>query len=830
MTFGDLANLFKKNPEPEFTSEIRDRRTSQKSGLSKDKLGVRNPKEGNRAITDEYKMNISQLKGAMMLRKKAWELSQRNNASPALQQFYKNDYDYYKMVFDLRNRGEIDVNKLHSYGFLDDRKEVINTDRQRIQKELDDLGRDDDSTRGKALKKLLRKLDQEKANIEQAQEINRKRNEEEKEKRKEKMETDEEKKFQEKDKKERDPELKEMDNESLKRYKENLEEQLRDAKDPIVQDGMKNSIADIEREEKRRQSKAQADAEANARKKANEDARQKDIEKQKEQNEKEKEEQERRDVNEKARQEDIEKKKKENEEQKNRARERDKALGRGVNNDIEDTNKHREQTDNDVILDMSLDFQHLGGSKSNFDNNFIGYLLKEFVGYSVNSLASRASGLDPQLTNLIVEPAVNKLPEFYNMLKNGLSSQYNRLSIQDKTRPFTKATIPLIIIILYLYLVDRSSDFKININILEDYIIRKILKNYFNFNDEVINFGVDIALNLPQELGNAYKKQKGKRENMITPNEVIAISKFIQYINIEYSKRFNKNLANELFNFENKQSLYLYEMLETLGSSSTLFQISSAFNTLNELIVEMVSNPYLIVQLMALIYDTSEKRNLASSDVLSRGKVDKLIYYYSDLQGGIKEDLKVKILKNIQLDMDKRGNVKDMTLIKNNDKVALYNYKGRYYVTFRGTDLKDEKDIRDNFLNFGGKDYLTDESYNERTKIGKQYLDLAIMKSKEEGLEPPAIIAYSLGGVSAMYLSTLYQNIETDVYAPILSRSELTENIMEYLGDSNIHFNYNEKDPIAKNMEYYRKKYINLDINKYKNNKFYSPHNLEQFI
>merc|ERR1711998_816722 len=72
-------------------------------------------------------------------------------------QFYKNDYDYYKMVFDLRNRGEIDVNKLHSYGFLDDRKEVINTDRQRIQKELDDLGRDDDSTRGKALKKLLRK-------------------------------------------------------------------------------------------------------------------------------------------------------------------------------------------------------------------------------------------------------------------------------------------------------------------------------------------------------------------------------------------------------------------------------------------------------------------------------------------------------------------------------------------------------------------------------------------------------------------------------------------------------------------------------------------------
>jgi hypothetical protein len=271
-------------------------------------------------------------------------------------------------------------------------------------------------------------------------------------------------------------------------------------------------------------------------------------------------------------------------------------------------------------------------------------------------------------------------------------------------------------------------------------------------------------------------------------------------------------------------------MLETLGSSSTLFQISSAFNTLNNLITEMVTNPYLLVQLIALIYDETEDRNLASSDVLSRGKVDKYIYYYSDLKGGVKEDLKVSILKNIQLDMNDRGKVKGMSLIENNDKVALYNYKGRYYLAFRGTDKKDEKDIRSNFLNFGGKDLLNNPDYDERIKIGKRYLDLAIMKSRQEGLEPPVILGYSIGGVSAMYLSTLYPNIETDVYAPILSKSEMTENIMEYLGNSNIHFNYGEKDPISSNMEYYRKKYPNLDINKYRNNKFFSPHDLGQFI
>lgn len=499
------------------------------------------------------------------------------------------------------------------------------------------------------------------------------------------------------------------------------------------------------------------------------------------------------------------------------------------NNDLETTQDHHEVTENVNIQDQTLDFQHLGGSRTNFDNNFIGFILQQFFKKSLNVLASRATGINEEWTNLVIEPVANKAPELYRLLRDGLTSNYIRLDIHDKHQSLTSPTLPLIIIILYLYVVDRSSDFKINFNFLEGFFIKKVLKDYFNFNNELVDYGMDIISKIPNELATAYSKQKGNMENNITANEVIAITKLVQYINIEYAKRFKKNLANELFNFENKQSLYLYEMLETLGSSSTLFQISSAFNTINNLITEMVTNPYLLVQLIALIYDESENRNLASSDVLSRGKVDKYIYYYSDLKGGVKEDLKVSILKNIQLDMNERGKVKDMSLIKNSDKVALYNYKGRYYVTFKGTDKKDEKDIRSNFLNFGGKDLLNNPDYDERIKIGKRYLDLAIMKSRQENLEPPIMLGFSLGGVSAMYLSSLYPNIETDVYSAILSKSEMTEKIMEYLGNSNIHFNYGEKDPISSNMEYYKKKYPNLDINKYKNNKFFSPHDLGQF-
>ena len=498
-------------------------------------------------------------------------------------------------------------------------------------------------------------------------------------------------------------------------------------------------------------------------------------------------------------------------------------------NDLETTQEHHEVIEDKTILDQTLDFKHLGGSRTGFDSNFIKFILNNFVKKSVNILASRATGLPDDITNIVTEPVVNSLPSLYNYITGGGEKEYNRLSIHDKHSPFTNATIPLICITLYLYLVDRANDFKLSINLLDTVLIRYALTKLFNFDNSSVDYAIKLFRLIPDELRTAYLKQKGSMINEMTVNESIKIKQFIDRINIDYRVTFNKSLKEDLFAFENKQSLYLYEMIETLNTPNTLFEFSSAFNTMNELIKEMVNNPYLIVQLMALVYEESEDKNLATSDILSRGKVDRLIYYYGDKIEGVKEDAKVSVLKNMSLDMNKRGKVKGMTVIENSDKVALYKYKDRYYITFRGTNVKDEKDIRSNFLNFGGKDLLNNIEYNERIILGKSYLDLAINKSKQEGLEPPAVLGYSLGGVSSMYLATLYPNIETDVYAPILSRSDLTENIMDYLGNSNIHFNYSEKDPISKNMEYYRMKHPNLDINKYRNNKFYSPHNLEQF-
>jgi len=244
----------------------------------------------------------------------------------------------------------------------------------------------------------------------------------------------------------------------------------------------------------------------------------------------------------------------------------------------------------------------------------------------------------------------------------------------------------------------------------------------------------------------------------------------------------------------------------------------------------MKTNPFLLVQLFALLYSEIEGDDFTSSNILNQSKVDKLIYYYSDLESaGKKPNDKIDILRDIELDTDKRGSKDGMEVIENTDKVSLYKYNDRYYITFRGTDKKDMKDITLNFQNFGGKDIYNNPEYNERMIVGMRYLDQAIELSKQQGIEPPIVLGYSLGSISAMTLSQLYPNIETDVYNPVLSKSVLTQTIMDRLGSSNIHFNYNTKDPISTNMKYYKTENPNLDIKEYSNNKFFNPHSIKQF-
>jgi len=497
-----------------------------------------------------------------------------------------------------------------------------------------------------------------------------------------------------------------------------------------------------------------------------------------------------------------------------------------LNNDLESTQDHHEKTDETTIQDDTLDFSHLGGTRTNFDTNFIRFILNEFVKKSVNHLTSSATGIDADVVNIVTEPVVNAMPNLYEMLTGGGLNDYTRMNIDGKHQIFKTPTIPLLCITIYLYMVDKSSDFKVSINMIDSVIIKYTLTRIFNMSDSDIEYALSIFKMIPDELRTAYNKQTGSMAGELSLNEEQAIARFIDKINIDYRTKFQTSLKDDLFKYENKQSLYLYEMIETLNTSPTLFEFSSAFNTMNEMIKEMIENPYIIVQLMALIYDAAEDKSILGID--SKFMSNKKIYYYDNNPGKIVKFNEVSILKDMEAPLDQRGSVGE--LIENSDKVALYKYNNRYYVTFRGTDIKSEEDIRQNFLNFGGKDILYNIEYNQRIIQGKKYLDFAIKKSQQEGIQPPSVVGYSLGGISSMYLSTLYPNIETNVYAPLLSRSKLTENIMDHLQNNNIHFNYVDNDPISKNLKYYKNKYRGLDIKKYKNNKKDSSHSLNQFF
>ena len=493
------------------------------------------------------------------------------------------------------------------------------------------------------------------------------------------------------------------------------------------------------------------------------------------------------------------------------------------NNDLETTQDHHKKTDGTAIKDETLDFVHLGGTRTNFDSNFIRFVLNEFVKKSINHMTASATGIDADVVNIVTEPVVNAMPNLYDKLTGRGLNDYTRMNIDGKHQVFKTPTIPLLCITLYLYMVDKSPLFKLEINLIDSVIIKYTLSNIFKMSQSDIEYAVMIFRMIPDELRTAYNKQKGSMIGEISLNEELAIARFIDKINIDYRDKFQTSLKEDLFKYENKQSLYLYEMIETLNRPATLFEFSSAFNTMNEMIEEMIENPYMIVQLMALIYEAAEDKSILGID--SKYMSNKKIYYYGSSSQQIVKDDKVSILKDISSPL--RGSVG--LLVENSEKVALYKLNNRYYVAFRGTDPKSKEDIRQNVLLFGGKDLLNNVEYNKRVIEGKKYLDFAIMKSQQEGLEPPSVVGYSLGGISSMYLSTLYPNIETNVYAPILSRSKLTENIMEHLQDNNIHFNYSENDPISKNLKYYKNKYTGLNIKKYKNNKNYSSHSLNQF-
>ena len=121
----------------------------------------------------------------------------------------------------------------------------------------------------------------------------------------------------------------------------------------------------------------------------------------------------------------------------------------------------------------------------------------------------------------------------------------------------------------------------------------------------------------------------------------------------------------DLFLFENKQSYYLYEIFNGLNKEDNLFEIYATMDTLNVLISQLEQNPYLLLQLFALLYETSEDfhHEFFSEDILSLGDVEKYVYYISENKFSLPTNDKLEVLKNISLPISKRKLNKKMNIL-----------------------------------------------------------------------------------------------------------------------------------------------------------------------
>ena len=491
-----------------------------------------------------------------------------------------------------------------------------------------------------------------------------------------------------------------------------------------------------------------------------------------------------------------------------------------------------ENTHNDNAVDLSTEFADPQQNTALLDNTLVENMLQSYFFLIVDKLLELS--LDTKINSKDVYDKYLKPFAFNNkdpvdFLKGIRDSNRKGLLIENKKKHMVlrgKQILPILIIIVYLFMCENEETFKYNITDFFDFMIKRFLRIFIDDKD-VIEYCISIIRSIPIELKTAYKKQLGEDRNNVSLEEKREIDNFVEKIYSEYFIRFGDDLETDLYNFEGKKSLFFHNFLKTLSESNTLFTISAGFSNIGNVIKEAQSNPYVIVQLFSLFLEnTSSEDGFLNEAILSEGIIDKIILYKSDYLGKNERNEEVNILRNMT--EDERGTDK-MDFIKGYKNVGLYKYNNRYYVSFRGTNLKDMDDIKRNVLAYGGKNLYDDPKYNSEVLEGIELTRIAIKKSREEDLDDPKIIAYSGGAVSASVLALRFRDVETDFYNPMFSRNKMTDKIMKRLQKSNVFINYVEGDPISFNVPFYSKKY-GIPSKMYSKNKFFNPHDLKQFL
>ena len=370
---------------------------------------------------------------------------------------------------------------------------------------------------------------------------------------------------------------------------------------------------------------------------------------------------------------------------------------------------------------------------------------------------------------------------------------------------------PLLVVAFKLYLVKEDVEMGYMSDIVFKNGLEYLLKKFVKLSQIKIDYIMFLWSNYPKLLTDAYINNK-ESINIVSVEQKEAIEKYHTQAIQEYDRMFKPNKFLEDTKRYEHGGTELNQMLINLANPVFLFEIAKVFEAVDEFILNIQNNRGLLLGLMGLLYSKAvgEGTNMGDA-LLSNARVDGLVYYNRQTSAKQKSNLEIELLKNA------------------NEEVEEKIVNGVSYIIFRGTSFGDKdfltKDFMSNIMNLASSDELfKNKEFNSRIVKASSIIE----KREKEGV-PVKLISYSLGGIYSLYMSSIFPEIPSNVYSPVLSNNIQTKELMKGLKEqnANLKINYIENDPISVNIEQYQD---DFNILKKKKSRFFNNHDLNNYL
>jgi hypothetical protein len=416
------------------------------------------------------------------------------------------------------------------------------------------------------------------------------------------------------------------------------------------------------------------------------------------------------------------------------------------------------------------------------------------------------------LVDLAIENVQNNSRNSIGSLR---ASKPNRIKLQIKNADMGEHAVinnavlyPLLMVSFKFYLINIEST--VNPPMGFDFVFKQgleyLLKNYVKLTDDKIKYFMWCWSAYPKLLSDAYIRNRDSI-NGVTREEREAIIKFHTNAMEEYDRIFYpQKYIQDVKRYEHGGTA-LNQMLINLANPVFLYEIAKIFGAVDEFISNSVNNQGLLMGLMGILYSRAVKDGTNMGDaLLSNARIDGIVFYNRQTNAPKLNDFEINLIKNAK------------------EEIEEHLINGKSYIVFRGTALN-KKDVMKNILNIAGSsEMFTNEAFNSRIVKAMEIIE----KREKEGI-PIEILGYSLGGIYAMYMASIYPEIPVKVYNPVIASNEDSKYFMDGLANQNPNLIINtvEGDPVSINAKLYKDKF---NIKERKKSRFFDSHSLENYI